>query len=1316
MKRITNLLAFTLVAALAAPTLAQPVGPYWCARVLTSPPPPAVPPPPPACVGPGGGGTGSGGPSGGGSAGSGAGGGGVSTRVSAEMAGVLGIGSPGGSGSGGDGTSGKPAPPGSCNLCTGSPCYAYSGNYSTFAVDLQLPTPGFPLAASRSYESARPIDGILGIGWTVNLSSHLYYASYLFAAPNTWQHEADIVLPSGSRFRFAENADASYLPPSTRYDTLVKNLDGSYDLTMSDGSARYHFGAAGELDTIADEFGNTLTFTHDANNRVQRISDSTGSGRYLDVYYGADGRVSSIQDNTGRTIQYTYDGRGALTSVTDPISRHVSYTYQQVRYGLMLTRIADNWGRVITDISYDSLARVHTYTEEGETYTYAYGYNGNANQTAKSDSMGNRWVYTYSADGPITDRTFPDGGTQHVVYNADRSVAQVTDEVGVITSYTYGPNARISSVTKDVGGPQTVRWDYTYDPNFPSKVTSIIPRVPSTGAYDPNWQGWKYDYYQAGTTAPGALFHVCRLQNDGVTAETIVTYVYNSRGQVMSVTDAVGATTDYGYDAEGNVSTMTAAPNNDAAMRPVWTATYDGIGRIVAIADPLNHSTGQTWDAVNRMLTQTLPKPAPSSTLDFTATIAYDVYDAVSQTVSVRETDPNGIVTSQAFDVFDRAVKNVDGLGNTTTYGYTRALLSSVTDANNNVTAYGYDGMGRVTSTTFPDNAIERLTYTSDGLLATRTDRKNQLTNFGYDHLKRLTTKSYSGAGSITWTYAGQKLTQVFDSSITPNETHTFAYDADFRITSETQATRGTISYTYDSRDAKLSYTVAGGPTASYTYYPDGSLNLIQWSPVAGSFHYAYTLPGLYSVITFPNGQTRSYTYDDQDRLLQIANVHPTAGNLATYSYSYDLNNATGTWTRIGQRVSMTADVLSQGFSGALTKYYYDNGYQLTRVDYPAAAPFNGEIDSWTYDAIGNRLAATVNGATTEYTYQRIGANPLNWQRLLTDGTNSYAFDSNGNTTVRAALALTWNRENQLGSVSGTFGMTFGYDYRGRRSGVTTNATTSYLYDGLRSIHDVASNAADYLFGPGDDAVLAIVAPNISYYVTDGLGSVTMVATAAGIPVDSYVYDAWGSNRSSSETVTQRFGYTGREPAFTDVLYNRSRFLQRGSGRFLSEDSLQLPPPESVYIYGNNNPISFIDPYGLCPWGVWERRTYGAPNEPRFHHYYFYNSVTGQSRGLGSRGTAWGVANVIFNIPVPGMWETHEKPLAPPKGPDYEPTNRRRQNVPDGACDCIAKKMANPGPPPDYCVTFPYPPDPAGCFNCQTWVRDVLQSCGAKLR
>jgi RHS repeat-associated protein len=255
----------------------------------------------------------------------------------------------------------------------------------------------------------------------------------------------------------------------------------------------------------------------------------------------------------------------------------------------------------------------------------------------------------------------------------------------------------------------------------------------------------------------------------------------------------------------------------------------------------------------------------------------------------------------------------------------------------------------------------------------------------------------------------------------------------------------------------------------------------------------------------------------------------------------------------------MTATVPSQGLSNQLTKYEYDSLYQLAKATYPNVAPFNGEVDSWTYDAIGNRLTNTVNGSTQTYTYQKIGSNPLNWQRLLSDGVNSYSHDTNGSVVTKSgpggSFTFGWSYDNRLSAISGAATTGYGYDYQGRRSGKTVSgATTTYLYDGLNLVSESGAPSAYYLFGPGIDEPVAMSrGGQNSSNVTDALGSVNALTNSSGTVQNSYLYDAWGQTRNQTGSLLNPFTYTSREVGEGGTLFYRARYLNPGVGRFLSE-------------------------------------------------------------------------------------------------------------------------------------------------------------------
>jgi RHS repeat-associated protein len=1057
--------------------------------------------------------------------------------------------------------------------CAGSPVLVGSGVYTTSATDLTLPTAGFPLSIGRRYFSSSSAMGLHGPGWRSNLEAKLVY--------RTTQYGRSVILtlPTGQQLVFTySNADGPFTPPLGRKDTLIKNPDGTFDLTLEKSRSVYRFDGQGRLARMTDEFANAIDVTYNASNQVQRLADQSGSGRFIDVSFRSDGKIDFVQDNAGRRVSYAYDGQGNLSTVTDPVGRATRHSYNTGSFGSLLTQIADNWSRPITIIAWDLADRVTSYSEHGESYTYSYDYLW----TNKTDSIGNTTSFHYGEGGLIDVRSL-NGNNTATQYNPDGSIRSVTDAIGVTTSYTYDASGHVLTVTRS-GAAASIDHEYVYDLAFPDKVASVTPKNPSTGLFDPNWQGWRYDYWAAGNPAPGAIKTVQRVKDDGITTQTVSSFEYDAHGRITKQSSATGATTDYVYDGSGNLSTVTVPANSDSGPRPATSySSHDAVGRPLNVLDPNGKSTSYTYDPLGRVLTVTLPSVAGKT---FTTTYSYDNFDSGTGLVFTHILDPNGKLTKLGYDEQGRLRKSIDAASDETLYGYTNDVLTSITDPNGNVTAYHYDALKRLDRTTFPDGATESYTYYADGLLQSKTDRKGQTISNEYDAFKRLKTKTYPDGKAITYTYTGQKLTQVVDTSVTPNETHTFGYDGSYRVQSNTEGPRGTLTYTYTLDDRVATMVVQGGPTQTYAYYPDGSLNTIQWSPVAGNFKYEYSPTGQYDTITFPNDQKRTYAYDDQGRLLTLSNTLG-ATNLASFSYGYDHDWASGGDIMLGQRTSMTATVPAQSLTNAQSKYSYDPLYQLVKAQYPAGAPFNGETHEWTYDALGNRLSSKVNGTGPTYTYLKNGTNPLNGQRLSSDGVNGYTWDPDGSNLTRTGsggnYGFGYDVDNRLASITGAETATYTYDYQGRRTSKTeAGVTTIYLYDGLNPISETVSGAPTYVLnGPSIDEPLAISASGtISYLNADGLGSVIATNNAAGTVSHSLSFDAWGVPRNETGTRGHGFTYTGREVGVAGLHFYRARFMQPGVGRFSQEDPLR-GVTAGLYTYAANSPLFFTDPFGL---------------------------------------------------------------------------------------------------------------------------------------
>ena len=285
--------------------------------------------------------------------------------------------------------------------------------------------------------------------------------------------------------------------------------------------------------------------------------------------------------------------------------------------------------------------------------------------------------------------------------------------------------------------------------------------------------------------------------------------------------------TDYVY-VGADLATVTHPSNNDVGTRPV--TTYAKLRRRRPPAH--HHRSGRQGHHLHLRRPRARPhRHPPEAHAGLPGHLHDDLHATTTSTsgtglVFTHITDPNGRLTKLGYDEHGRLLKSIDAASNTTTYAYTRDVLTSITDANDNVTSYHYDPSKRLDKTTFPDGKFETYTYYADGLLKTKTDRMGQTITYEYDAFKRLKKKTYPNtAQTITYTYPGQKLTQVDDLYASPAETHTFDYDASYRVQQNVQGPRGTLSYTYTPDDRVDTMTIAGTPnvTTTHTYYPDGS-------------------------------------------------------------------------------------------------------------------------------------------------------------------------------------------------------------------------------------------------------------------------------------------------------------------------------------------------------------------------------------------------------------------------------------------------------------------------------------------------------------
>ncbi len=165
----------------------------------------------------------------------------------------------------------------------------------------------------------------------------------------------------------------------------------------------------------------------------------------------------------------------------------------------------------------------------------------------------------------------------------------------------------------------------------------------------------------------------------------------------------------------------------------------------------------------------------------------------------------------------------------------------------------------------------------------------------------------------------------------------------------------------------------------------------------------------------------------------------------------------------------------------------------------------------------------------------------------------------------------------------------FKYHPFGRRIYKSSSSGTSiFAYDQSNLVEETngaGTVVARYQQSENIDEPLAMLRSGAtSYYHADGLGSVTSLSSSAGALAQTYAYDSFGKQTSSSGSLTNPFQYTARESdTETGLYYYRARYYDESVGRFLSEDPVSFDGGTNFYRYVKNKPVNFVDSFGLNP-------------------------------------------------------------------------------------------------------------------------------------
>jgi RHS repeat-associated protein len=797
-----------------------------------------------------------------------------------------------------------PEGPAPCNATGGDPVDLATGLFTFKKQDLMAPD-YLPLDLTRFYRTGDYASRAFGVG--ASQTYDMYIVGDRF--PYTY---ADIVLSSGYRVHFTRTSagtgfiDAVYehtATPCAFYKAKISWNQNGWNLKLVDGTTFVFPNSdtatraeEAAITAIVDRFGNrvdiTRATTNTYGNLVGNIVKITGTGgARFDFTYDPSNRITQVKDNIGRTVGYQYDGTGRLWKVTDETGHVTEYSYDAA--GRMRT-VKDARGIVYLTNSYDSNGRVSQQVMgDGGTYQFAYTLNaGKVTQTDVTDPRGVVRRVTFNAAGYWVGEMRAVGRPEQQVESLERDASTsfttaVVDALNRRTAFQYTPTGQVSSVTRLAGTPDAVTTTIGYDPTY-AQLASVTDPLNHTRLINRGW-----------TAALDSVVDATGRQ---------VTFSVNTRGLVLSATDAAG-TTSFDY-SETMLTSVTDATGN-VARRAV-----DSGGRTLLVTNALGQSRAIEWSALGKPL------------------------------------------------------RYLDSLGGSTAFGYDEnGNIQTVTDAKLGATSYTYDAMDRLAARTDAMGQIQRHSYDLSGNLVQVVDRRGRIVNYSYDGLNRLTGISDDDSNSTTFTYdAGNRVTQIVDSA---SGTSTLTWDGLDRLFSETSLA-GSVSYTYDAAGRRLSTTVQGQSPISYGYDDADRLTSVTQGTTSVTLvydgagrrshaafsngvgvDYGYDAAGRMTALSYSYGTASlgnlTYAYDATGQRTSMGGSLARAElPAAVASTGYNAANQLTQWN--GQAVVNDLNGSVKALGGQA--FEWDSRGRLAAVGGSGAS-------TYTYDGIGRRVGAT---------------------------------------------------------------------------------------------------------------------------------------------------------------------------------------------------------------------------------------------------------------------------------------------------------------------------------------------------------------------
>jgi YD repeat-containing protein len=330
----------------------------------------------------------------------------------------------------------------------------------------------------------------------------------------------------------------------------------------------------------------------------------------------------------------------------------------------------------------------------------------------------------------ITD----ENGVRFATFEYDaKERAVVTEHAGGANRYSmvYGTSTPTTVAPVDVTDPLNVTRTYSFQPIHGAlKNTSVTGSAcpacgPAAQTHDANgnvatrtdWNGNRTDYsYDLTRNLETSRTEALTSGGSSTPQTRTITTTWHATFRLPTQIVESGRTTSFTHDANGNVLTRTVTAG---ASSRAWTFTYNANGSVLTIDGPrtdVSDVTTYTYygNAVTCTGASVVGCRGEIETITNAAghVTTITAYNANGQPLSI--TDPNGLVTTLAYDVRQRLISRSVG-GEVTAYDYDDVgQLTRVTLPDGTFLSYTYDNAHRLTR--IEDNLGNRINYTLDAM------------------------------------------------------------------------------------------------------------------------------------------------------------------------------------------------------------------------------------------------------------------------------------------------------------------------------------------------------------------------------------------------------------------------------------------------------------------------------------------------------------------------------------------------------------------------------------------------------------------------